>query len=378
MPPKRKASRGVAEAVQKAKTTKSDATVDSISKKVLAAISSRIDQLVADAVGNSLAALGTMTASSTTVTRDETPTPASNLHQANMEENSPFTLADTHFAAALGQASTSFTGDVQQSSFVSVSIPVISQIPLKTKQSVWAGEYVDLHHLLAPASETEAYRLHVDEQAGNPAIRLVPQPRTAPLTIAQWTKAWGRYVAVLTEARHEQGLTAKLTHHAEVVTSLADKKAFWRYYDEQFRHLVARGEAQWGSTHLELYTRAVLDSFQPRQTGVPQPNTSSAHRGRSQARPPAGACFRYHTTGRCPVGNTCEYQHKCYNCLKLHPFSQCTTPIGPVRILSRYQTQSHQPFRNSLRSRNGPEHHRPATNTGIRAPREGFGNHFTH
>jgi len=39
----------------------------------------------------------------------------------------------------------------------------------------------------------------------------------------------------------------------ENVLNLADKKAGWRYYDEQFRHLIGSGMATWGATHLELY-----------------------------------------------------------------------------------------------------------------------------
>ena len=41
-------------------------------------------------------------------------------------------------------------------------------------------------------------------------------------------------------------MTAGLAHHMEDVVNLADKKAGWRYYDEQFRHLTGSGIAVWG------------------------------------------------------------------------------------------------------------------------------------
>ena len=54
-------------------------------------------------------------------------------------------------------------------------------------------------------------------------------------------------------------MTAGLAHHMENVLNLADKKAGWRYYDEQFRHLTGSGMAAWGPTHLELYMKAHLE-----------------------------------------------------------------------------------------------------------------------
>ena len=41
-------------------------------------------------------------------------------------------------------------------------------------------------------------------------------------------------------------MTAGLAHYMENVLNLADKKAGWRYYDEQFRHLIASGMAACG------------------------------------------------------------------------------------------------------------------------------------
>ena len=62
----------------------------------------------------------------------------------------------------------------------------------------------------------------------------------------------------------------------ENVLNLADKKAGWRYYDEQFRHLIGSGMAAWGATHLELYMKAHLEcqSTNDRAGNTPRAQTA--------------------------------------------------------------------------------------------------------
>ena len=62
----------------------------------------------------------------------------------------------------------------------------------------------------------------------------------------------------------------------ENVLNLADKQAGWRYYDEQFRHLIGSGMAAWGATHLELYMKAHLEcqSTNDRAGNTPRAQTA--------------------------------------------------------------------------------------------------------
>ena len=55
--------------------------------------------------------------------------------------------------------------------------------------------------------------------------------------MANWTKAWNRFVAVLSLQKPE--LTAGLAHHKETVLTLAERKAGWEYYDQRFSHMLA-------------------------------------------------------------------------------------------------------------------------------------------
>ena len=95
---------------------------------------------------------------------------------------------------------------------------------------------------------------------------------------------------------------AGLAHHMENVLNLADKQAGWRYYDEQFRHLIGSGMAAWGVTHLELYMKAHLEcpSTNDRPGKTPRAQQPSANT-------PLGACYRYHSSGQCKEGKMCKF-----------------------------------------------------------------------
>ena len=74
--------------------------------------------------------------------------------------------------------------------------------------------------------------------------------------MAQWTTAWNRFTAVLTVKSPE--LAPALAHHMEVVLRIAEKRGDWAYYDVAFRGNVAKNEACWGQTHLEVFLLAML------------------------------------------------------------------------------------------------------------------------
>ena len=159
-------------------------------------------------------------------------------------------------ASMLASVSDSMTGTGPSCSFIPSSIPLSKQVPLKIKQKIGGcrgrggGRFVDLRAMLSGSGE-EAYAVQIGQTDGAPSLQLVSQKRSAPLTLPAWIKAWNRFCAILSE--QDASVTAGLAHHMENVLNLADKKAGWRYYDEQFRHLIGSGMATWGATHLELY-----------------------------------------------------------------------------------------------------------------------------
>ncbi|KAL3862262.1 hypothetical protein ACJMK2_008244 [Sinanodonta woodiana] len=236
-----------------------------------------------------------------------------------------------------------------QSSFVSTSIDITASVPEKIKQHIWAGAYIDFNTLLSTYTDN-TYRLQVDRTTNTSDLNLVPVARKLPLSINQWITAWNRFTTIICMKSHT--LSTSLSHHMEVVMKLSERRAHWRYYDEQFRHLIEMGEAKWGATHLELYLRSVLDSMGDR---VPA-NSARIPPSVSRVNPPKGACFNHHKDLHCSAGIGCKYQHNCFNCLEPHPFIKCKLPIQhPFKLLPKYaQKQARpdtlQPFQRGLQT----------------------------
>ena len=181
------------------------------------------------------------------------------------------------------------------------------------------------------------------------------------LPFDMWSKAWNRYQAILIKQAKALGmdrgdtLGEDMAHHLEMVTKIKAKNANWGFYEREFRQLVARGEARWGSSHLEL----LLHTFLLENDGA---RSDIGARPLPQARTltsiPAGACYQYHRTGSCiKHRDICRFQHACFNCLRPHPASTCPQPMHPpFKIMERFRPraggfrqqasgQGQQPFR---------------------------------
>ena len=124
------------------------------------------------------------------------------------------------------------------------SIPIAAHIPIKVKEKIWANQFIRFHELLSPdawaPSTTETEQHTSQEPAADKAGRQQNTKRE-PLTLAQWTTAWNRFIAVLTVKSPE--LAPVLAHHMEVVLRIAEKRGDWVYYDVAFRGNVAKNEA---------------------------------------------------------------------------------------------------------------------------------------
>ena len=167
---------------------------------------------------------------------------------------------------------------------------------MKVKAKIWAREYVQMEELLHETGDTPMM-LSFDLEA-TLGLTLVPKPfKKTPLSIAQWSLAWNRFVAVLSE--QQTNLAPQLAQHMELIMKIAQKRGKWAFYRHEFRKLLARGEASWGSTHLELYLQAMIPDAQNRPA-TPAPPTYPRHDivgHRPTPRVPNGACFAFHTTG---------------------------------------------------------------------------------
>ena len=100
------------------------------------------------------------------------------------------------------------------------------------KLQVWAGEFIELQALLL-GKQLDTISLKLADDDGAPSLQLVSKPKSAPLALAQWVKAWNRFVALM--AQKSPQVTVSLAHHMETVLNLAEKKADWTTYDTNLR-----------------------------------------------------------------------------------------------------------------------------------------------
>lgn len=112
-------------------------------------------------------------------------------------------------------------GESTQFHFRSASMSRTADIPMKVKAKIWAREYVQMEELLHETGDTPMM-LSFDLEA-TLGLTLVPKPfKKTPLSIAQWSLAWNRFVAVLSE--QQTNLAPQLAQHMELIMKIAQKK----------------------------------------------------------------------------------------------------------------------------------------------------------
>lgn len=329
MPPKRKASAGVAATVQKAKRgrgRKEGASGPAATPSGTATISNTI-QLPEDAI----AAIAARVLASIEqrlaplLPANNAPVPPVHVQAVPVMDatvTAPTVILDQPSTShLLVERETANIAGNHQSFFSSVSSALTANVPAKIKEAIWAGGYVDFSEL-SDSSLT----------SGGAVSGKVS------MSLTDWSRTWNKFSAILTEK--SPSLSPLLSHHMEVVMRIHSKGGNWAYYDKEFRALVSRGEAQWGATHLELFMNAlIVENNEKGATGKgTQDNTSR----QGKLAVPQGACYRYHRTGFCPTGRGCRYQHKCFNkgCMGDHPTSRCRLPLRKPYTVTRGQGQS--------------------------------------
>ena len=111
---------------------------------------------------------------------------------------------------------------------------------MKVKAKIWAREYVQMEELLHETGDTPMM-LFFDPEA-TLGLTLVPKPfKKTPLSIAQWSLAWNRFVAVLSE--QQTNLAPQLAQHMEFIMKITQKRGNLAFYRQEFQKLLARGEA---------------------------------------------------------------------------------------------------------------------------------------
>ena len=218
--------------------------------------------------------------------------------------------------------------------------PISAHIPLKIKEKIWAGEYIDLYVLLKSVRE-----LTTDSQlSGDLSIKggqlTVTQPKIAAISnIHVWTSAFMIFMGVMLEKWPNKGQEyLKYMFNVRLAASRGSGTG-WAVYDEQYRLRKARyPHTPWGDIDMELWllhfsnpakyahfdntnvSQKLESKNEPFLADFKRGKTPQSQKGNTQRG--FRSCWNFNK-GKCSYGQKCRYAHKCSDCAGDHPFKFC-------------------------------------------------------
>lgn len=212
--------------------------------------------------------------------------------------------------------------------------PISAHVPLKVKQKIWEGKFVDLSILLKSARElSDHLETQGQIQIRNGTMCLVKhKPRTF-LSIDKWTSAFIIFTSIMLEKYRSRA--QEFLKYMRDVRLAADRSANgWFTYDEQFRlRKVSDPHSSWGIINSELWLIHVTNNYTmqaqekpipPTQNFFPQhkhPNIPTAKKKVNS--PPNRYCYVFNSGKSCKFYPNCRFVHSCNSCGGSHPSIKC-------------------------------------------------------
>ena len=168
--------------------------------------------------------------------------------------------AAVSFAVDSARASIASIVTGTTSTFTFSEVPIDLHLTDKIKSQTLQDEYIHFHQILPSNSENDPLALGVQSQNGQGRVVMMPNRQKKTLSFQDWCTAWNIFMSIyLAKPNQQSGLCRALAKHFDVVQGLARNNAGWRNYDGNFRLMVTKGLAQWGSVHAELLLEAKLE-----------------------------------------------------------------------------------------------------------------------
>lgn len=204
-------------------------------------------------------------------------------------------------------------------------------VPLKLKQKIWEGEFIELAALIKSGHEMEATEGGEGElvfEGGKLVIKKRMQSGVIT-SIHAWSSAFMVFMSVFLESHPNE--IQQLLKYMRDIRLLASRCAAWPWYEEQFRLKKARyPDSSWGVIDNELWLLCMsgVGGSKPVEiahTNATHPNTGSqpfrATQGPNREGPETRTCWGYNR-GKCSYVK-CRFAHVCGKCGGRHPTFQC-------------------------------------------------------
>ncbi|XP_056020808.1 uncharacterized protein LOC130054574 [Ostrea edulis] len=196
-------------------------------------------------------------------------------------------------------------------------------IPLKLKQKIWDGQFVDLGLLLKSAKEID-YSL-----GGQGEIKIrdgkfcvVRSNDSSYLTIDKWTNAFMIYMSVMLEKYRARA--QEFLKYMRDIRLAATRSQGWYKYDEQYRlRKASNPESSWGIISQEFWLLYVTgqSSFHS-QT---QFSNNKQFSSQSSTSAVTQYCYHFNQGKKCNFFPKCRFKHICRRCGGKHPANNCSS-----------------------------------------------------
>ena len=210
---------------------------------------------------------------------------------------------------------------------LSVGIPLGAHVPQKTKEKIWADDYIDLRSLLSTEVDTDPWSITLA-----PSTIIMRSNQTnqnnskkPPLSFLEWTEAFHIYMAIYVEKYPDE--SKHMLKYMSTVREIYALKNIYavHYYDETFRLLRKTNHQPWQIPLRELKDNALYKK-RPNQIQAQPARNNYNNRTNTNNQPfPAphdGTCHIYNKYQSCNRKN-CNFQHVCKLCRGPHPQITC-------------------------------------------------------
>ncbi|CAG2191357.1 unnamed protein product [Mytilus edulis] len=192
----------------------------------------------------------------------------------------------------------------------SVFDSVGAHIPVKIKEKIWAGEYIDLNILLKSAKDLATdSQLNGDLSVKGGLLTITPQRQSTITNLHVWTSAFIIFMDIVLEKWPNKGQEfLKYMFNVRLASSRGYGSG-WAIYDEQYRLRKARcPQSSWAELDMELWVMYVST---PPRFAHSDTNSFGGHKGSQyvqntkpeQVQRPTASCKGYNF-GRCALETT--------------------------------------------------------------------------
>ncbi|MES9882604.1 MAG: hypothetical protein ABW185_17175 [Sedimenticola sp.] len=217
-----------------------------------------------------------------------------------------------------------FAADINaaRSGFVSSTLPLHFRVPMKTKEKIWTGEFVELSTL----QDEEVEDITINIQSGK--ILTSAAPKRKFMSIEQWTDMFLIYSSVYRIKYPEQ--SHQLESYMGLVRKISKEGGAWLYYDSNFRKIRLASNLRFDQIENELYLTALSRKQQLQQPPFRADRQPSSFKdgfrsANSRDKGRVYSCNKYNKGSGC---TGCQYPHICNACGGKHPFHRCWATHG--------------------------------------------------